>query len=140
VCDTGRSKHTDALREALRSHPNAYIPVLFDFEPQQRKDVLDTVKTLANLARFVVADLTDPHMVRSELQYIVPNVTDMPVQSIIEGDAALPTEYPNWARYPWFLPVYRYADMEQLLANLIEAVITPVEGHVHARRLADAAK
>ncbi|HEX5439829.1 MAG TPA: hypothetical protein VFW76_03020, partial [Ktedonobacterales bacterium] len=48
----------DALREALRRHPNGYIPVLFDFEPQASRPVLETVKTLANLARFVIADLT----------------------------------------------------------------------------------
>jgi sugar/nucleoside kinase (ribokinase family) len=128
----------DALREALRHHPNGYIPVLFDFDPQQERSVLDTVKTLANLARFVIADLTDPHMVRSELQAILPNVPAVPVQPIIEGDAALLTEYADWARFPWFLPVYRYADLVQLLASLTEAVIAPVEGHVHARRLADA--
>jgi hypothetical protein len=128
----------DALREALRTHPNSYIPVLFDFEPQQDKPVLDTVKTLANLARFVIADLTDPRMVRSELTYIVPNVPTVPVQPIMQRDGELSPEYGTWALYKSFLPVYRYADLSDLLANLTEAVIKPVERHVIARRLADA--
>jgi hypothetical protein len=128
----------DALREALHSHPNGYVPVLFDFELQQDKPVLDTVKTLANLARFVIADLTDPHMVRSELAYIVPNVPTVPVQPILQSDADLPTEYATWALYKSFLPVYRYADLEHLLGNFTEVIIAPVEQHVHARRLADA--
>jgi hypothetical protein len=34
--------------------------------------------------------------------------------------------------------VYRYVDLPQLLASLKEAIITPVEGLIHARRLADA--
>lgn len=127
----------DALREALRRHPNGYIPVLFDFEPQLDKPVLETVKTLANLARFVIADLTDPHMVRSELTYITANVPTVPVQPIIAGDADLPTEYASWTLYPWFRRVYRYNDLAHLLASLTEAVIMPVEGQVHARRLAD---
>ncbi len=127
----------DALREALRSHPNGYIPVLFDFDPQQDKPVFETVKTLANLARFVIADLTDPNMVRSELTYITANVPTVPIQPVILRDAHLPTEYGTWVRYQTFLPVYQYADLPELLTNLTEAVITPVEGHVRARRLAD---
>ncbi len=87
----------DALREALRSHPNRYIPILFDFEPQHDKPVLETVKTPANLARFVIADLTDPRMVRSELSLTVPSVPTVAVQPIIEGDSDLPTEYASWA-------------------------------------------
>ena len=50
------------------------------------------MKTLANLARFVLVDLTDPNMVRSELTYITANVLTVPVQPLIESDAALPTE------------------------------------------------
>lgn len=125
----------DALREALRSHPNGYIPVLFDFEPQADKPVLETVKTLANLARFVIADLTDPHMIRAELTTIIPNVPTVPVQPIIQNDADLPTEYESWALYKSFLPVSRYADLSDLLAHLNDSVISPVEAHVHARRL-----
>jgi hypothetical protein len=128
----------DAVREALRSHPNGYIPVLFDFEPQPDKPVLETVKTLANLARFVIADLTDPHMVRSELTYIVPNVPTVPVQPIMQRDARLPPEYGTWELYNSFLPVYEYADLSHLLANLTDDVIAPVETRVHARSLADA--
>lgn len=125
----------DALREALRRHPNGYIPVLFDFQPQADRPVLETVKTLANLACFVIADLTDPHMVRAELTAIIPAVPTVPVQPLIEGNAALPTEYESWALYRSVLPVYRYVDLPQLLASLNESVITPIEAHVHARRL-----
>jgi hypothetical protein len=125
----------NALREALRRHPNGYVPVLFDFQPQADKPVLETVKTLANLARFVIADLTDPHMVRAELTAIIPNAPTVPVQSIIQGNSALPTEHESWALYHSVLPVYRYADLPDLLANLNESVIAPVEAHVHARRL-----
>lgn len=125
----------DALREALRSHPNGYIPVLFDFEPQTDRPVLETVKTLANLSRFVIADLTDPHMVRAELTAIVPNVPTVPVQPIVQGDAALPTEHESWALYRSVLPVYRHADLPHLLAHLTDSVISPVEAHVQARRL-----
>jgi uncharacterized protein YjbI with pentapeptide repeats len=136
VTDDGKPA-LDAVREALREHPNGYIPVLFDIEPQRDKPDLETVGTLANLARFVIADLTDPQMVRSELTYMIPSVPTVPVQPIMQGDADLPPEYATWALYPSFLPVYRYADLSHLFASLIEAVIVPVEAHVVARRLAD---
>jgi hypothetical protein len=122
---------------ALRRHPNGYIPVLFDSDPQHEKPILKTVKMLANLARFVVAGLTDHHMVRAELTATIPNVPTVPVQPIIEGNADLPTEFASWALFRSFLPVYRYAHLAQLLASLTEEVIVPVEGHVHARRLAE---
>jgi hypothetical protein len=65
-------------------------------------------------------------------------VPTVPVQPIMQGDSDLPTEYVTWALYESFLRVYRYPDLEQLLANLTDAVIAPVEQHVHPRRLADA--
>ncbi len=125
----------DALREALRRHLNGYIPVLFDFDPQTEKPVFDTVKTLANLARFVIADLTDPNMIRSELSYITANVPAVPVQPLIQEGAKLPVEYETWVLYRSFLPLYSYADLSHLLASLNESIITPVEAHVQARRL-----
>jgi hypothetical protein len=99
---------------------------------------LDTVKTLANLARFVIADLTDPRVVRTELALIVPTLPAAPVQPIIQRDAELLLEY-SWYRenFKSFLPVYRFADLEDLLANLTSLVIEPAEAHVQARRLSD---
>lgn len=125
----------DALREALRRHSNGYVPVLFDFEPQTHKPVLETVKTLANLARFVVADLTDAHMIRAELTALTMSAQSVPIQPIIQGDEDLPTEYESWALARLFLPVHRYIDLPDLLANLNTSVIVPVEAHVHARKL-----
>lgn len=129
-----RRANLEKLREALRHHPNKYIPVLFDFKPQRDKPVLETVKILANLARFIIADLTDPHMIRAELTAIIPSIPTVPVQSIVEGDAELPTEYDSWALYQSFLPVYRYTDVSKLLTDL-ESVLAPVESHVQAHRI-----
>lgn len=132
-----RNANLDALREALRNHPNGYIPVLYDVDPHTHKPVLETVKILANLARFVVANLTDPSMVRSELSYITANVPTVPVQSLIEEGAGLPAEYSTWQTRRSFLPLYRYADFDQLIANLTTHIIEPVERHVQARRISD---
>jgi uncharacterized protein YjbI with pentapeptide repeats len=133
-----RKPNLDALREALRNHPNGYIPMMFDFEPQADKPVFETVKILANLARFVIADLTDPNMVRSELSYITANVPTVPVQPVVQEGAGLPTEYSTWVEYRSFLPLQRYTDLADLLAHFSEKVVESAEGHVVARRIADA--
>ena len=51
----------DAIRDELRKRD--YLPVLFDFEKPASKDLTGTIPTLANMARFVIADLTDPSSV-----------------------------------------------------------------------------
>lgn len=130
-----RKPIVDALREALRRHPNSYIPVLFDCERQRGKPVLRTTKTLASLARFIIADLTDPNIDWSVLTYFTASLPTVPVQPILQAGASLPTEYATWQEYRSFLPIYEYADQSQLLASLNESVITPVEGYVQARRL-----
>jgi hypothetical protein len=60
----------DGLREELRQRD--YTPVLFDFGKSASKDLTGTIQTLANMARFVIADLTDPKSVPHELAMLVP--------------------------------------------------------------------
>jgi hypothetical protein len=47
----------DAIRDELRKRD--YLPVLFDFEKPTNRDITETVSTLAHMARFVIADITD---------------------------------------------------------------------------------
>jgi hypothetical protein len=55
----------DAIREELRGR--GYVPILFDFDrPNQTTD--ETISTLAGMARFVIADLTDAKSVLQELR------------------------------------------------------------------------
>ena len=70
----------DALREELRRR--GYVPVMFDFErPNQTTD--ETISTLAGMARFAIADLTDAKCILQELRNIVPNRPSLPVQPIL---------------------------------------------------------
>jgi hypothetical protein len=95
--------------------------------------VTETIKILAGLARFVVADVTDATEVRAELHHIVPNFPSLPVQPVLlrgRGEfASLPE---HLAMFPWVLPTFEYEGQDHLLANLGERVIKPAEAKVKA--------
>jgi hypothetical protein len=115
----------DALRDALRQHD--YLPILFDFEKPASRDITETISTLAHLARFIIADLTDPSSIPQELQAIVPTLA-VPVQPVLlEGkrEYAMFVDFPK--TYHWVLPVHYYIDQVDLLATLKEQVIEPAE-------------
>ena len=75
----------DTLRDTLRERN--YLPVVFDFDKPASRDLTETVRTLAHLARFIIADITDPRSIPQELQAIVPDLA-VPVQPIIARSTA----------------------------------------------------
>ena len=114
----------DALREALRTH--GYLPILFDFDKPSSRDLTETVSILAHLARFIIADLTEPSSIPKELEAIVPTLA-VPVQPLLEGSARPYAMFKDYWKYQWVLKVYRYNGLEELLASLKEYVIEPAE-------------
>jgi uncharacterized protein YjbI with pentapeptide repeats len=119
----------DALREELRQRD--YLPILFDFNVPATRDITETVSLLARMARFIIADLTDPSSIPKELEAIVPQLA-VPVQPLLEGAAQLYAMFKDYWKYDWVLPVYRYEGLELLLATPAEKVIAPAEGKVKA--------
>ena len=122
-----RKRVLDALREELRTHN--YVPVIFDFEGSHSLDFTETVTLLARMARFIVADLTEPSSIPQELQAIIPHVA-VPVKPLIAQDAQPFAMFADYRKYMWALPPYRYASLEDLLAALDDEVIAPAEAKV----------
>jgi len=115
----------DALREELRTH--GFLPILFDFDKPASRDITETVSTLAHLARFVIADITDAKSIPQELMLIVPNLPSVPVQPLILESQHEYSMFEHFIRFPWVLPVYRYTDQASLLQSLKENVLDPAE-------------
>jgi uncharacterized protein YjbI with pentapeptide repeats len=119
----------DALREELRKRD--YLPILFDFNVPTTRDITETVSLLARMARFIIADLTDPSSIPKELEAIIPGLGD-PVQPLLEGSSRPYAMFGDYWKYEWVLPVYRYEGLEPLLLTLADNVIAPAEGKVKA--------
>lgn len=115
----------DALRDELRRRN--YLPVVFDFEKPARRDLTETISTLAHMARFVIADLTDARSIPQELAVIVPSLPSVAIQPIIQAGQAEYGMFEHWRRFPWVLAPYRYQTLDTLLAALADHVIAPAE-------------
>jgi hypothetical protein len=114
----------DAIREEL--HKQNYTPALFDFEKPVSRDFTETVRTLAYLARFILADLTEPGSIPQELQAIVPDL-EVPVQPLLLESKKEYSMFVDLRRYHWVLPVHLYKDRVSLIASLQDEIIEPSE-------------
>ena len=114
----------DALREELRKRD--YLPILFDFAVPATRDITETVSLLARMARFIIADLTDPSSVPHELAMIVPT-TKVPVQAVLLAGHREYSMFADLKDYHWVLEPYQYKSPELLIDQLNEHVIAPAE-------------
>ncbi|MGJ5813689.1 pentapeptide repeat-containing protein [Paludibaculum fermentans] len=115
----------DAIRDELRKRD--YLPVLFDFEKPSNRDITETVSTLAHMARFVIADITDAKSIPQELMLIVPALPSVPVQPLLLASQQEYGMFEHFKRYPWVLEPFFYENLGGLLAMLTERVIGPAE-------------
>jgi uncharacterized protein YjbI with pentapeptide repeats len=115
----------DAIRDELRKRD--YVPVLFDFEKPSSRDITETVRTLAHMARFVIADITDAKSIPQELMAIVPNLPSVPVQPVLLASQHEYGMFEHFLRYPWVSKPVLYESQEALLVELQQRVIAPAE-------------
>jgi uncharacterized protein YjbI with pentapeptide repeats len=125
-----RKQILDALRDALRH--KGYLPIVFDFERPTDRDF--TIRTLAGLCLFVIADITNPRSSPLELQAIVPDYMLTFVPILQEGEEPFAMFRDLQTKYEWVTAVIEYDSAEDLVAGLEPAVITPALA-VHDRLL-----
>jgi hypothetical protein len=122
----------DAIREELRKRD--YLPVMFDFDKPASQTTIETVSTLAHMARFVIADLTNAKSVLQELQAVVPITPSVPVQPLLLTAQEEPGMLDFLRSFQSVLNTYSYASPQQLIADLGERVIRPAEERVRELR------
>lgn len=109
-------------------------PILFDFNPSTNKDVTGTVETIARMARFIIADLTDPISIPHELATIIPFMRTTPIQPIKLKGSRTYSMFDDYQKaYPWVLEVYEYDNINSLVISL-EKVISPANEMVEKIR------
>ena len=117
----------DAIRERLRQRD--YLPVIFDFDKPSKRGITETVSTLAHMARFVIADITDARSVPQELMSIVPNLPSVPVQPLLLASQHEYGMFEHFRNYPWVLEPFIYRDLDELLTLIESKIIAPAELH-----------
>ncbi len=117
-----RKSVLDALREELRLHN--LTPILFDFERPINRDLTETVRTLAHLSRFVIADITEPSSVPHELQNIVPEL-EVPVWPLLEASKDPYSMFQDLRKHTWLFPIFHYENQASLIASLKDKIIDP---------------
>ena len=125
----------NALRDELRRRN--YLPMLidfekpshllFDFKKPSHRDLTGTVSTLAHMARFVIADITDANSIPHELLAIVPNLPSVPVQPLLLASQQEYGMFEHFRRFPSVLEPVLYEDQDRMLAAIADMVIGPAE-------------
>jgi uncharacterized protein YjbI with pentapeptide repeats len=122
----GRIEVLNRLRDALRRR--GYVPIVFNFDKPETKDFTETVRLLAGLSKFVIADITNPKSAPLELQATVPEIM-VPFRPIIEeGEKPFAMLQDLWSKHhDWvFEPIY-YSSVDALIASLDDKIIKPAE-------------
>jgi uncharacterized protein YjbI with pentapeptide repeats len=113
----------DALRDKLREYN--LLPIVFDFDSPTDKDFTETIKTLAGMCYFVIADVTNPKSSPLELQATVPDYQIPFVPIIQEGEHPFAMMVDLQKKYNWVLDTISYDSLETLLEILKPHIIDP---------------
>ena len=102
--------------------------MVFNFDKPQTKGFTETVRLLAGMSRFVIADITNPRSARLELQATVPEFMVPFVPILAKGEepfAMLRDLKINHADR--VLDVIRYSSVNRLIAVLDTDIIGPAQ-------------
>jgi hypothetical protein len=111
----------DAMADVLRKHN--LVPIIFDFERASSRDFTETIKTLAVMSLFVIADITNPSSAPLELQATVPDYQIPFVPILQEGEKPFSMLADLKSKYQWVLPLLKYPSSPVLIQAFKKAII-----------------
>jgi hypothetical protein len=121
--DPQRKEVLDALRNKMREYN--LLPIVFDFDRPTDKDFTETIKTLAGISYFVIADVTNPKSSPLELQATVPDYQIPFVPIIQEGESPFAMMVDLQKKYDWVLDTISYDSLDTLIEILKPLIIDP---------------
>jgi hypothetical protein len=110
-----RKQILDAVADRLRQLN--LLPIIFDFDPIPNLDLTETIRILAGLSNFIIADITQPRSVPQEAQAIIPDFRKPFIFVIQEGEDAWSMAADFLGRHGVIGPI-AYRDKAHLVANL----------------------
>jgi hypothetical protein len=122
----GRIAVLERLREELRNRD--FLPIVFNFDKPETKGFTETVRLLAGMSRFVIADITNPRSAPLELQATVPECMIPFVPILEKGEEPfamlrdLQTNHPDRV-----FKVIRYPSVNRLVEVLDSKIIRPAQ-------------
>lgn len=122
----GRIEVLERLRDKLRSF--GFVPMVFNFDKPETKDITETVRLLANLSHFVVVDITNPRSAPLELQATVPDYMIPFIPILQEGEEPFGMFVDLQNKYDWMLePVLGYSSVDRLIEAVEDRIVKPAE-------------
>lgn len=128
-----RTSILGALRNELRAYD--LLPIVFDFDRATAKDFTETIRTLAGLSLFVIADITNPKSSPLELQASVPDYQVPFVPIIQKGEQPIAGMVDLQRKYDWVMDTLYYDSIEMIINALKAGIIDPAIEKHHELRL-----
>ena len=92
----GRIVVLERLREELRKR--GYLPIVFNFDKPETKDFTETVRLLAGMSKFVIADSPTPSLRRSNCGRRVPETWSPSNRSSRQGETPFAMLQDLWTK------------------------------------------
>ena len=96
------------------------LPIIFNFDKPVNMNTSETIRIIAGLSKFIIADLTDPKSTPYESHLIIPDIA-VPFFPIINTGQKAFAMFEDLYDYPWLLDGFEYNNKEHLIEN-IEAI------------------
>jgi uncharacterized protein YjbI with pentapeptide repeats len=122
----GRIDILERLRKELRKR--GFVPMVFNFDKPEVKDFTETIRLLASLSHFVIADITNPRSTPLELQATVPECM-VPFIPILErGEEPFAMFRDLWIKHrEWVFEPIRYPSLDRLVEVLDAEIVHPAQ-------------
>lgn len=121
-----RKKILDQIRKQLRNRN--LIPILFDFEKPNSRDLTETIRLLALMSKFIIVDLSSPRSSPHELANIItenPSIKVFPI--VLSGEKPYGMFEDHYKSYSWVQKVKNYTNdsILQVVDDILSDIDTP---------------